>query len=306
MNKILVSGVTGFIGAQLAINLTQMGYQVIGLKRTTSDLSRLYSVKSQIVLLNSDDVNWMDELLEIKPTFIIHCAWEGVSAADRDNWNLQFGNFKLLNELLNLCKLINVKKFISLGSQAEYGDYIAPVSENLELNPNSNYGFLKNVSHEISSYFLRETTTKLIWLRLFPLFGVGESDNWFIPMLVKRLTEDKTIDMTLGEQKYAYLFINDFCSWINIILSNDIDMGVYNISSINNIYSLKTLVNTITQILNIENPKINFGAIPYRKNQNMELIGDMSKLQNQLSNEILSESNFESSLKSVIESLIIK
>lgn len=305
MNKVLITGVTGFIGSQLAINLSQCGYQVIGLKRSTSDIFRLLSVKSQITLLNSDEIYWKDELKKIKPDFIIHSAWEGVSALDRDNWDLQFKNIQLLNELLDLCKIIEVKKFISLGSQAEYGEYHAPVSETKELQPNSNYGFLKNISHEISRYFLQNTNTKLIWLRLFPLFGESESGNWFIPMVVKTLVENKSLDMTLGEQKYAYLYINDFCDWVVKILTNEIETGVYNISSIKNIYSLRSVVNLIALILNIENPKINFGAIPYRKNQNMELIGDITKLQAQLNPVKLDESDFQSSLSSVIKSIII-
>jgi nucleoside-diphosphate-sugar epimerase len=303
MNKILITGITGFIGSHLAINFTQMGFKVIGLKRSFSDISRLHSINDKLIILNSDEKSWKEEVEKIKPDFIIHSAWEGVSASDRDNWDLQFRNIILLNELLTLCKTLSIKKFISLGSQAEYGDYISPVTENSEIRPNSNYGFLKHISYQISDYSLKNSGTKLFWLRLFPLFGEGESENWFIPMVVKSLTENNTFDMTFGEQQYAYLYIKDFCNWIFQILSNDIEAGIYNVSSIKNTYSLKYVVGLITEILGIENSKINFGAIPYRINQNMKLVGDMSKLKSQLNPELLEESNFESSLSDVIKSL---
>ena len=90
------------------------------------------------------------------------------------------------------------------------------------------------------------------------------------------------MDFTLGEQKYAYLYVKDFASIINKIIILPIVSGVYNVSS----DSVRAIRSVLEQIRNKINPefKLNFGALPYRENQSMHMQGSIDKLITQIGN----------------------
>jgi dTDP-D-glucose 4,6-dehydratase len=84
------------------------------------------------------------------------------------------------------------------------------------------------------------------------------------------------MDLTLGEQNYAYMYIKDFADTICKIINMSVPSGVYNISASETI-TLKALVMKIRDIIN-PGFKLNFGSIAYRDNQSMHIEGDTEKL----------------------------
>ncbi len=281
MLKVLITGISGFIGSNIAKFLIQNGIEVIGLKRENSNISRCISYSEKVKWVNLDlEDKWKQELVNLSPTSIIHCAWIGVEAKDRDNWSLQVKNINFLTDLIEISNQINLKQFVFLGSQAEYGFIDRKVDELHPTNPTSAYGSVKLASLEILKTFCFLNNVNWVWLRVFSLFGENENENWLIPSLIKSIHKTTEMDFTLGEQQYAYLYINDFAHIVTKIVQQKIDSGIYNISS-NKIQDLRTLMNTIKQKINPEF-KLNFGAIPYRDNQSMHIQGDISKLESQI------------------------
>lgn len=297
MNKVLITGITGFLGSEVAKKLISKGVKVIGVKRKTSSLRRIEIWKESIEWVDSDSDSFFETIQSLNPNIIIHSAWTGVGADDRDNLAIQFSNHDFLFKLLKLTEVLEIKKIICLGSQAEYGQFSEIISEEREGKPNSAYGLAKKHQSEILSFFCARKNINWIWLRLFSFFGEGEDPNWFIPTLVNSILSRKEMDMTPGEQCYAYMYIKDLARIIAEVAEKDIFSGCYNVSSKRAI-SLKTIVEKIENILGVENSIINFGALPYRSNQSMLIQGDVSKLENQIGE--FFESDFDKNLEVVI------
>ncbi|MBF4492909.1 NAD(P)-dependent oxidoreductase [Flavobacterium sp. MR2016-29] len=280
MRNVLITGITGFLGSHIAENLISNNINVVGLKRENSDLWRCDEIKDKVVWVDIPKNGSLKSLTNYSFDTIIHAAWIGVESNDRDNWIEQSKNVTFFVELLEIAKVLQVKKIIFLGSQAEYGIINSKIYEDFETNALNAYAATKLACLEILKSFSSINNINWIWLRLFSVFGEKENSNWLIPSLVNSMLNKNEMDFTLGEQKYAYLYVKDFAEIINRIVVKDIESGVYNISS----SETRTIRSLIEDIKNLINPEfvLNFGVLNYRSGQSMHMEGNMQKLSAQI------------------------
>jgi nucleoside-diphosphate-sugar epimerase len=302
--SVLITGVSGFLGSQIAKHLILKNYEVIAIKRESSNLWRCQEYIDKIKWVNTDDEQWEDKILDFLPQIIIHSSWSGVSAFERDNWNMQFTNVVFTLKILEIAKKCRTKKIIGFGSQAEYGNFSGIIDENYSLNPNSAYAAAKISVSDIIKNYCSINCIDWYWFRLFSFFGELESDNWFIPTIINKIINGQKMDMTPGEQRYAYMYVGDLAKNIGLIIDSSILSGIYNISS-NRAISLQELTNKIIAIIKPKTTQINFGALPYRENQSMHIQGSNLKIEKALGTK-LEELDFDTSLNKVISYLLNK
>ena len=297
--KVLLTGATGFIGSHLAESFILKKIDLILTKRTTSNLKNCQSFQSKVTWVNTDSDSWIETVINLKPDIIVHAAWNGVDSLNRDDWNNQLSNINLMYQLLKIAESCNIKKFISLGSQAEYGQFEGKISEDYPLNPISSYGAIKLAVLELLKSFCRDNHIEWYWLRVFSVFGEREDEKWLIPsVILKMLSEEKEMNFTLGEQKYAYLYIGHFVNSIISVIKLTAPSGIYNISS-DRAVCLKDVLNMIKDLIN---PSFNLklGTIPYRQNQSMHIEGDSTKFIQTFGK--IDSSDFKTKLERVINS----
>ncbi len=245
--RVLVTGISGFLGSQIAQKLYDNGFKLIALKRNTTDLSRCNELSENVSWINTCE-NWEQKVIELNPQIIIHSAWEGVGELERDNWQIQTNNLQFTLKLLSIAKEVNIEKFISFGSQAEYGYFSGLIDENYAIEPKSAYGLSKYLCSQTIRVFCEQNNIDWYWLKLFSFFGEKEASNWFIPSLIKNISENKAMDMTPGDQRYAYMYIGDLAEIICNLSSSTARSGIYNLSSKKSI-SLKEIVEKIIGII---------------------------------------------------------
>lgn len=299
--RVLLTGISGFLGSHIAEELIAVGYLVIGIIRSNSNLWRCKNILEKVIWINIEDSNWKQRIIELEPEIFIHSAWDGVGANDRDNWRGQLKNVDLTINLLELAKAVNAEKFVGFGSQAEYGLFSGKISEDHAINPKTAYGLCKSLVAQTIKCYSEQNNINWYWLRLFSFFGEKEDNKWFIPVVIKNIYNNKRMDMTPGLQRYAYMYVKDLARIAIRIIDSSIEPGIYNISS-NNSIELKEIVQKIINIIKPENPQINFGAIPYRENQPMVIQGETQKLQNEIGD--ILETDLDLGLKNVINYIL--
>lgn len=278
--RVFITGASGFIGSYLLRDLINAGHEILALKRPTTNLYRVADCQAKVKWIE-DSLPCDHELIGFKPEVIFHLAWKGVSAVDRTDWSMQESNIQILQRMLDVAARCGTKKFIGVGSQAEYGIFDRKVNEDFPANPNSAYGAIKYACLTILKTYCELHHIDWYWFRVFPCYGPTEDDNWLIPSLIKSIYTSDHMDLTPGEQKLAYLYVGEVARAISSAISdNDVNTGVYNISSDNPVH-LKELV---TYIRDKVNPsfKLNFGTLPYRQGQCMYMEGDTTKLRRYL------------------------
>jgi len=275
VKRLLITGVTGFLGSNLARELFKSGFQVIALKRASSNLWRCNDFIDKITWVNCDSINdAVPELIRLRPEILIHTAWSGVKASDRDNWNEQEKNLQFLVSLLGIAKDTGVSRIISLGSQSEYGLFEGSVDEDHQCYPNSAYGAAKLSALILLRAFAEQHHIEWYWIRLFSVFGPGEDKNWLIPSTISNLLDKKQMKLTPCEQKYDYLFVKDFVSGIRKVVENGENRsGIYNMATGESI-KLKSILTFLEERISPQKKILQIGALPYRLHQTMNMQGN--------------------------------
>lgn len=287
--RVLLSGATGFIGGYVLRALRKRCFEVMALYRDEAKIDE--SVRCHWLKTEGE---WIEQAREFAPETVIHTAWIGVTAAEREDWSLQIQNVALQQRLLDL----HPKQFIALGSQAEYGTINAVVDENFPANPTSAYGAVKLACLDITRSYCTQHRINWFWFRLFSTFGPGEGQGWLIPSAIKKMTTESQMDATAGEQRYSYLYVGELARVVALSVSAGAPCGIYNLSSGRTI-SIRELFERIRDKVNPDF-RLNFGAIPYRERQSMMVGADTSKINRWICR--INDRDFDEQLKKTIES----
>lgn len=292
--KALVTGGTGFIGSNLIKELVERNWEVYALVRKNSSLGygRLKNINGikyiYVEDLFSNCSKGKDEIVlenqsfnENLPQFDVcfHLAAYGVDYRQQNVDELINGNIKFMMNVLNFCKENKTKKVINTGSCFEYGiNEGKKLNEEDKLIPQSMYGAAKASSVMMANVYSKINNIPLITVRPFGIFGENEGIHKFIPQLMKSIILNKTIEMTRGEQIRDYLYIKDLIeAYITLALTDVPLYEVYNVCSGVGV-KIKDLAIEVVKIANSSLQLLNFGVIPYRKNEVMHFVGDNSKI----------------------------
>lgn len=295
---VIISGVNGFIGSNLASYFVKNNYDVVGLTRNSNQSIRTNDLLQYPNFLQLNyDLEKVVGVLENRPDkILIHAAWNGVTANERNDWEAQFSNLEIGYRLLEIVKMAGITKTVVLGSQAEYGSFSGRISEEQPSSQNTNYGFFKKLMCELWERYCNEIHVEWYWLRLFSVYGPGEDANWFISNLIQKLSIGQNVELTGCEQKYDYLYVEDLAKNIeSIIVSDKRASGIYNLGS-NCSVSLRSIAETVKKITGSDG-ELMFGKLPYRQGQIMHMEGNSDKFEKLFG---LYNSNMSENIKKMI------
>ena len=269
--KIILTGGTGFLGSHLLSSLLESGVEVIVLKRSFSNVDRVLHLKGKFKFYD------LDKLTSLETVFIennnINAIIHTACTYGRDNQslseiveiNLMFGL-----QLLELAIYYKVRTFINT-------DSLLPRSINsYSLSKAQLTDWLKQFSNEI----------QVINLKVEHMYGPGDDEKKFLPWLLKEmLLSDERIDLTSGIQKRDFVFISDVVSAFILVLNKKNSLPNYIEFDVatNNFVKVKDFVCLVANELERRTEKeitnrLNFGAKPYRKEENMIPVLNNKKL----------------------------
>jgi nucleoside-diphosphate-sugar epimerase len=270
-SKILITGGNGFLGSSLINKISKKNYLLHLLVREKSNLSRL-NLSKKIKLFQLQEKN-LDNIFKInKYDLIIHCA-TNYGIEEENSSNTIYPNLLLPLQLLDLAKKYSVKSFINT-------DTI--------LNKN------------ISSYTLSKNQF-VDWLKLFSKFlncynvklehfyGPKDNNNKFIINNICRLLryEDK-IEFTKGFQKRDFIYISDVVSALEKIIllalkNNKKNLNFFILKTFEigtgRQTSIKSIILLIAKLIGNNKTRLEFGKLPFRKNEIMNVKVDLKNIQ---------------------------
>jgi nucleoside-diphosphate-sugar epimerase len=274
--RILITGAGGFVGAAIVKSALAAGHEVVAVVR--NDKSRLAIVADRVSLKPvdlSDSMAVAALLRSARPDIVVHSAWEGVGGALRSG-DIQIDNIRTSVSLADAAIAAGARKFVGIGSQAEYGRYDRKIVETDLPQPTMLYGAAKLAANHLVAQRCREAGIAFAWLRLFSVYGPGDNPNWLIPSTAASLVRGKAPQCTAGTQKWDYLHIDDVADGVLAAAVTGGATGVFNLSSSNPV-----TVRTIVEMLrDIAAPRLDltFGEVPFGPDQIMHLEGDNRRL----------------------------
>ena len=273
--KVTVTGGTGFIGNYLVEALLDNGAEII-VTGIDINIAAQYHWFEKVTFIELDfNTKQNDEVLKkiASSDKLIHLAWSGLPNY-KDLFHFEenlMTQYFFLKELVSL----GLKDITVTGTCLEYGMKEGPLSVEMPTDPQNPYALAKDTLRKFLQELQKKESFRLKWLRLFYMYGKGQSEKSIISQLEKALKNgDKVFNMSGGEQLRDYLHVNEVAKRIADVALDNQKNGIYNICSGKPISIKKLVENYLKE--NNKSIKLNLGYYPYPDYEPMAFWGDIN------------------------------
>lgn len=229
---IALTGATGFVGRQILRQLLEGGHSVRVVVRERAKLGEVAAAKNLEIVTCGDIFNQPTELtsslLQGCET-LVHSAWYAVPGEYLHSTE----NIKCLKGTLDLCQAFaesGGRRFVGIGSCAEYGSSSQALDVTTPLAPSTLYSACKAAVYQTLSHFAINTGLSFAWCRLFYLHGEGEDQRRLVPYIERRLKAGQEVLLTEGNQVRDFLDVKVAARIICQVTLSD-QVGVINVCS---------------------------------------------------------------------------
>ncbi|MDF9840216.1 MULTISPECIES: dTDP-glucose 4,6-dehydratase [unclassified Paenibacillus] len=255
--KLLVTGGAGFIGSNFVIYMLQQhpDYQIINVDALTyaGNLENLKSVEGNpnytFVKADITDVAAMDALIGQGVDVVVNFAAE--SHVDRSILEPDvFVKTNVLGTqvLLDAAKKYSVTKFVQVSTDEVYGTLGATglFTEETPLTPNSPYSASKAGGDLLVRAYHETFGLPVNITRCSNNYGPYQFPEKLIPLMISRALNDGALPIYGdGLNIRDWLYVEDHCSAIDLVIHNGVIGEVYNIGGNNertNMHIVKTIL----------------------------------------------------------------
>lgn len=233
MKKVMVTGAAGFIGSSVAHLLLKQGYHVIGIDNLNDYYDRELKIRRLSTLRENPaftfyrlDIENYDALNLVfglhHPVAVINLAARaGVRYSMENPFVYVSTNVMGTVNLLHLCQIYSVPKFVLASSSSLYAGHEPPFRENLPANhPISQYAASKKSAEAIAYSYHYLYAIDVAVLRYFTVYGPAGRPDMSIFLFIHRLMNDSTIIILGdGEQSRDFTYIDDIARGTVMALS---------------------------------------------------------------------------------------
>jgi GDP-4-dehydro-6-deoxy-D-mannose reductase len=195
--RLLITGITGFVGSHMAEYALAHGAEVFGSSRWRSKTENIDHLRSKITLVESDlrDLSSVRALLETtNPTHVIHLAAQSFVAA---SWQapaetLTTNVISQVNLLEAMRGLKMSPRFLVVGSSEEYGlveERELPIKETNPLRPLSPYAVSKVAQDMMGYQYFKSYGLPIIRSRAFNHEGPRRGDVFVTSNFARQIAE---------------------------------------------------------------------------------------------------------------------
>ncbi len=277
--KLLILGGQGFIGSHLVALALQKKYQVTVLSVKKEGFSISIPGVEQVEIVTADATNSKDLQAVLKKKsfhYVINCAgYIDHKLYKNGGRQLVDQHFTLVMNLVEYLNRESLESFIQIGSSDEYGNLPSPQIENSRESPISPYSFGKVAATHFLQMLHRTENFPVVIVRIFLTYGPGQDNRRFLPQIIQGCLQNESFSTSEGEQVRDFCYISDITEGIFQVLETPAAKGqIINLASGKSI-SIRTIIDTICKMIGKGNPE--YGKIPYRSGENMELYANIEK-----------------------------
>lgn len=270
--KVLITGITGFIGAELAQKLVQRGYEVYGFIRHVvgRDLRCLEEIKSKITLLTCDTTDYFsvrEAIKKISPDCVLHlAALSPVRLSFEHPFDYQkntfLGTVNVAESLRDLYGPEKVRMVIASTAEVYGMQEPRPSTEDLRLEPSSPYAVAKASMDMYIRMLFKVYNFNAVLLRNSNTFGRKYDNSFFTEYVITEMLSGKDVYVGAPDSVRDYMYVDDHVnSYILAMENSGVKGEVFNIAGGRG-YTNKEWTLKIAEILGYPLNKLHFGEYP--------------------------------------------
>lgn len=199
MSKILITGITGFVGSHLAEYLLSLNHEIYGLCRWRSPKDNLDKIYNKVILMNGNLLD-LPSLIKIFQTekfdYVFHLAAQSyvLTSFDSPIETLQTNIIGTAN-LLEAIRITKQDPVIHVCSSSEvYGQVLEeniPITEDCPLRPASPYAVSKVGEDMLALQYFLSYKLKTIRTRMFTHTGPRRGDVFALSFFIKQIVANE-------------------------------------------------------------------------------------------------------------------
>lgn len=210
--RTLVTGASGFVGANLARRLLEAGHQVHLLLRENCRRWRLEDI------LPHCRIHWGDladreavtgAVAAARPEAVFHLAAYGAYPSQTGFEQMVATNLLGCAALAEACLRHGVEVLVNAGSSSEYGYKTRPAKETDPLEPNSHYAITKAAAAHYCQLAARTSSLRAPTLRLYSVYGPWEEPTRLIPTLLLHCRRGTLPPLVSPATARDFLYVDD-------------------------------------------------------------------------------------------------
>lgn len=295
MEKVLVTGAAGYIGAHVVEALLDMGYEVIASDINISNVDKRATACCCDIFAEEDVFHKLGE-----PEILIHMAWRDGFVHNSERHMLDLSNhYAFIKRMVEG----GVKSVSVMGSMHEIGYYEGAIDEDTPQNPSSLYGISKNALRQALMVLSQEKQFQLKWLRGFYICGDDSRNHSIFAKILQKAEEgEKTFPFTTGTNQYDFIDVNDLSLEIALASVQQEVNGIINCCSGRPV-ALKDKVEAFIEAHGLD-IRLAYGVFPDRPYDSKIIYGNNEKIKMIVQNYVrTADSVAEKRASSLLETL---
>jgi len=299
MKKILITGISGFVGGHFVHYLTTNHnvFEIHGISRSKPAWD---FVNTPAGLLNGHyfhqaDLNDIPKIksliVEIQPDYILHLAAQSSVA---ESWKSPVFSFmNNTNIFLNIIDTVrlndNAARVLSIGSSEQYGivsEKDLPISEDSPQSPENPYAVARVAQEQLARIYAKGYNLDICCTRSFNHCGPGQTDRFVVSAIVKQFVkiahglQDPVIHIGNGAIVRDFVDVHDVVEAYNLLLTKGKKGEVYNICSGQG-RAIRDIVTMLSNMFDIH-VQVHQEQSQIRPIDNPRIVGSFQKIQRDL------------------------
>ena len=210
--RVLITGASGFIGANLARRVVRDGHEVHLLLRAAHREWRLRGLTDSTATHTVDlkDRRAVQRAVAaIRPHWVFHLAAYGAYPTQTAIERMVATNVWGCVHLLDACRDAGAEVFINAGSSSEYGDKDHAAREDELLEPNSHYAITKAAATHYCQFTARANDLNAITVRLYSVYGPLEAPTRLIPTVIVHGLHGQLPPLVSPQTSRDFVYVDD-------------------------------------------------------------------------------------------------
>jgi nucleoside-diphosphate-sugar epimerase len=277
--RVLLTGASGYLGGHVARQALAGGVELHELgRRPGTDGASFHHADL------TDATAVARIVAEVRPGAVIHCAAAGVSYGAMDFATMLAVAVGGTQALYAACAALpQPPAVVHVGTGYEYAVSAVPVGEDTPIVPSASvYGAAKAAASAVAGGFA--ASLRIMLLRPFYIYGGSEAPQRLGPMLIAKTRAGQRVELTAGAQQRDFLHVDDAgrCLWTALAKAASAQtpgLTVLNAGS-GTAITLRHFFEVLAAELHLAGfaPDLALGALPYRGDQPMVSLPDITRL----------------------------